>query len=53
MNWFYVINGQQAGPASDAQLNELLRSGRITKDYVWLKGVNKEFLDQLPEWMGL
>ena len=40
MNWFYVINGQQAGPASDVQLDELLRSGKIGRDtLVWCEGM--------------
>jgi hypothetical protein len=40
MNWFYAINGQQTGPVSDAQLDELLRSGKITQDTsVWREGM--------------
>lgn len=40
MNWFYAINGQQAGPASDAQLDELLRSGKINRDtMIWREGM--------------
>ena len=40
MNWYYVINGQQAGPATDAQLDELLRSGKISPDtLVWREGM--------------
>ena len=40
MNWFYAINGQQAGPVSDAQLDELLRSGTINQDTrVWREGM--------------
>jgi len=32
MNWYYVDAGQQAGPVDDAQLEELLRSGKIQSD---------------------
>jgi len=40
MNWFYALNGQQAGPVSDAQLDELLRSGKINDDTrVWHEGM--------------
>ncbi len=28
------------------------RTQRIDKEFVWLKGVNEEFLDSLPEWRG-
>jgi uncharacterized RDD family membrane protein YckC len=40
MNWYYVENGQQAGPVDDAQLMELRRSGRIQADtLVWREGL--------------
>ena len=40
MNWYYVLNGQQAGPVSDAQLEELTRSGTIRADtLVWREGM--------------
>ena len=40
MNWYYVDAGQQAGPVDDAQLEELLRSGRIQSDtLVWREGM--------------
>jgi hypothetical protein len=40
MNWFYAGDGQQAGPVSDAQLDELLRSGKINQDTrVWREGM--------------
>ena len=40
MNWFYVDQGQQAGPVSDAQLAELVSSGKITADTrVWHEGM--------------
>jgi len=40
MNWYYVDAGQQAGPVDDAQLEELLRSGRIQNDtLVWQEGM--------------
>jgi len=40
MNWFYAIAGQQAGPVTDAQLDELLRSGKINQDtVVWREGM--------------
>src|SRR5262245_43870570 len=40
MNWYYVEQGQQAGPVDDAQLEELRRSGRIQADtLVWRDGM--------------
>jgi len=40
MNWYYVEAGQQAGPVDDAQLGELVRSGRIQPDtLVWNEGL--------------
>ncbi len=36
MNWYYVEAGQQAGPVDDAQLAELVRSGRVQAEtLVW------------------
>lgn len=43
MNWFYVDGGQQSGPVTDEQLEELLRSGKITPDtLIWCEG--------MPDW---
>jgi hypothetical protein len=40
VNWFYVLHGQRAGPVSDAQLDELLRSGAITREtLIWRQGM--------------
>jgi DNA-directed RNA polymerase subunit RPC12/RpoP len=40
MNWFYSLDGRQNGPVSDAQLDELLRSGKINHDTsVWREGM--------------
>jgi uncharacterized RDD family membrane protein YckC len=40
MNWFYVETGQQVGPVDDAQLEELVRAGRIQVDtLVWHEGM--------------
>src|SRR6266550_9307425 len=40
MNWYYVDAGQQAGPVDDAQLEELLRGGKIQSDtLVWREGM--------------
>src|SRR5690242_19432853 len=40
MNWYYVDQGQQAGPVDDAQLEELRRSGKIQPDtLVWREGM--------------
>lgn len=40
MNWYYVENGQQAGPVDDAQLQELVRSGSVQPDtLVWHEGL--------------
>lgn len=42
MDWFYVENGKQAGPVSEAQLDELLRSGRIeAATLVWREGLSQ------------
>jgi hypothetical protein len=32
MSWFYMLNGQQAGPVSDSRLDELLAAGEINND---------------------
>ena len=34
MNWYYEQSGQRQGPISDAELDRLLASGRVT----WLPG---------------
>lgn len=40
MNWHYVENGQQAGPVTEEQLQQLFQSGRITADtLVWREGM--------------
>jgi uncharacterized RDD family membrane protein YckC len=40
MNWYYVDQGQQAGPVDDAQFEELVRSGKIQPDtLVWREGM--------------
>lgn len=40
MNWYYVEQGQQAGPVDDAQLEEMRRSGRIQSEtLVWREGM--------------
>jgi uncharacterized RDD family membrane protein YckC len=40
MAWYYAESGQQAGPVEDAQLDELLRSGRIQPEtLVWREGM--------------
>jgi hypothetical protein len=40
MNWYYALDGQQAGPVSETQLDELLRSGKINLDTpVWREGM--------------
>jgi uncharacterized RDD family membrane protein YckC len=41
MNWHYVDKGQQIGPVSDEQLQELLRSGKINGDtLLWREGMS-------------
>ncbi len=45
MNWYYVDGGQQAGPVTDEQFEELRRAGKITDDtLVWREGMT----DWLP-----
>jgi hypothetical protein len=40
MNWFYVENGQQAGPVTDEELSQLFQSSRITADtLIWREGL--------------
>jgi DNA-directed RNA polymerase subunit RPC12/RpoP len=40
MSWFYSLNGQQIGPVTDSQLEELLGSGKISRDtLVWREGM--------------
>jgi hypothetical protein len=42
--WFYAQDGQQAGPVSAAQLQQLVRTGRLqATDLVWREG--------LPQWI--
>ena len=45
MNWYYVDAGNQSGPVSDEQIEDLRRSGKITEDtLVWKEGMT----DWLP-----
>ena len=40
MNWYYVDQGQQAGPVDDAQLAQLVRGGKIERStLVWHDGM--------------
>jgi len=40
MNWYYVDQGQQTGPVSDAQFEELVRSGKVQPDtLIWREGM--------------
>jgi hypothetical protein len=40
MNWYYALDGQQTGPVSESQLDELIRSGKINRDTkVWHEGM--------------
>src|SRR4051794_16532780 len=44
MDWFYASNGQQSGPVSQTQLDELARTGVVQPEtLVWRNG--------LPNWM--
>ena len=45
MNWYYVKQGQQAGPVDDAQLDQLRASGDIQDDtLIWHEG--------MPNWQA-
>ena len=40
MNWFYALNGQQAGPVDDAALDRLVQNGTIAPStLVWYSGM--------------
>ncbi|RJP24324.1 MAG: RDD family protein [Candidatus Abyssobacteria bacterium SURF_5] len=40
MDWYYVENGQKAGPVSDEELQSMVTTGVITsKDLVWRRGM--------------
>ncbi len=40
MNWYYAEQGQQAGPVSEEQLDEMFRNGKILPDtLVWHEGL--------------
>jgi len=40
MKWYYVENGQQAGPVEETQLAELIQSGKLRGDtLVWHEGM--------------
>ena len=40
MNWYYVDAGQQAGPVTDEQLDELVRAGKVRSDtLIWRDGM--------------
>ena len=40
MNWYYVDAGQQAGPIDEAQLDALVRTGKVRPDtLVWREGM--------------
>ena len=40
MNWFYALNGQQAGPVDDAELDRLVQNGTIAQStLVWYSGM--------------
>jgi GYF domain 2 len=42
MNWFYAEGNRQNGPVSDSQLEELLRSGKISSStLVWREGMSQ------------
>ena len=41
MNWFYATDGQKNGPVTEAQLDELLRAGKINQNsMVWHEGMS-------------
>jgi len=40
MNWYYALEGQQIGPVTDAELQNLISAGTIKKDtLVWHEGM--------------
>lgn len=40
MNWFYALNGQQAGPVDDAELDRLVQAGTISPTtLIWKNGM--------------
>jgi hypothetical protein len=40
MSWYYAEGGQQAGPVNDAQLEELVRAGKVLPEtLVWREGM--------------
>lgn len=40
MNWFYIVQGKQAGPVTDEQFDEMFRGGTITPEtLVWREGM--------------
>ena len=40
MKWFYALNGQQAGPVDDAELDRLVQAGTIeSSTLVWYSGL--------------
>jgi hypothetical protein len=42
MNWFYADGNRQCGPVTDAQLDELLHSGKISPNtLVWREGMGQ------------
>jgi hypothetical protein len=46
MDWYYAANGQQVGPVSEEQFEQLIRSGTLQPtSLVWREG--------LPEWQTL
>ena len=51
MEWFYVENGQQAGPVSDNQLLDMVNTGRIKQNtMVWHEGMaNWTEYNKLPQ----
>lgn len=42
MDWYYLENGKQAGPVSDAELDRLVASGRLQQStLVWREGMSE------------
>ena len=40
MNWYYAESGKQAGPITEAQLDEMVRSGKLAPEtLVWREGL--------------